>query len=81
MDEELYNFDKKEKLLIAVVIVGIVIAYLIFSYGKYIECVKPIEISTIQKIPESIIDGKIKNNYFPVGLPNSVYDCKFPYLP
>jgi len=78
MDNENFELDKKEIILALILIILVIIAYFIFSYGQYLECVKPFEIASNyfeDKDPTTVAQALVKT---PSELAS---ECEFPAIP
>ena len=76
MDNENFELDKKEIILGLILIVVVIIAYFIFSYGQYLECVKPFEIAS------NYFELKDTTGISFVKTPSQLAsECEFPAIP
>tara|TARA_B100002019_G_C21035328_1_gene481717 strand:+ start:97 stop:321 length:225 start_codon:yes stop_codon:yes gene_type:complete len=74
MENENFELDKKEIILGLILIGVLMIAYFIFSYGQYVECVKTVELS-IEVYKE------IEQSWKLIGIGDEFEECKFPSIP
>lgn len=77
MENENFELDKKEIILALILIGVLMIAYFIFSYGQYVECVKPFEIAS------NFFEYTDSKSTFPPPTPSSLAasECEFPAIP
>jgi len=73
MDNENFELDKKEIILALILIILVIIAYFIFSYGQYLECVKPFEIASNYFEDKDIIFYETPSQL--------ASECEFPAIP
>ena len=71
LEEEHYEMSWPEINLVIIVFSLLIIIYLLFSYGEYIECVKTIELS-IELYKDTELSWKL------FGIVDEFEECKFP---
>ncbi len=77
LEEQNQKVDLKEYLLTAIFIAGLLISYLLFSYGEYVECVNDVEFYASFEYDENDTSLILKN-----PKPSEILkNCKFPYFP